>query len=232
MPMVDLSFRLIGKTIPADHGYALFSAISRLGNEDEKLKAVHSAGSAPEDSPWRRFGVHPINGQPVGDRKLALTPRSRLTFRLDSDLIRELLPLAGKELDLDGSRVRVGVPTTYPLKPAATLRSRLVTIKHRLEPESFLEAVQAELTTLGVKGVPGLLQRKGKAALEGKSGSGSDRGPFIRRTLTIRNKDRPAEVVGYAVQVSQLNADESLKLQGCGLGGRRRFGCGIFVPVR
>jgi len=32
--------------------------------------------------------------------------------------------------------------------------------------------------------------------------------------------------------VQGLDADESLKLQEHGIGGRRRFGCGIFVPVR
>ena len=30
MPYVDLAFRLIGGKVPVDHGYALYSAISRL----------------------------------------------------------------------------------------------------------------------------------------------------------------------------------------------------------
>ncbi len=28
--IVDLSFRIVGKTVPLDHGYALYSAITRL----------------------------------------------------------------------------------------------------------------------------------------------------------------------------------------------------------
>lgn len=222
MPTVDLAFRLRGKTIPADHGYALYAAVSRI------IPAVHAAGSAPPTSPWRSFGIHPINGVLTAERQLTLTPASRLIFRLNSDLIRDLLPLAGKELSLDGSRLTVGVPMTYALKPAAILYSRLVTIKHRLEPESFLEAAREELSNLGIKGNPGLVRRQGKKPLEGKTGIDPVRSPFTRRTIRIHNR----EVVGYALVVANLASDESILLQEHGLGGRRRFGCGIFVPRR
>ncbi len=30
MPHIDLAFRVIGTTVPVDHGYALYAAISRL----------------------------------------------------------------------------------------------------------------------------------------------------------------------------------------------------------
>jgi CRISPR-associated protein Cas6 len=159
---------------------------------------------------------------------LHLTPSSRLSFRLDSDHARELMPLAGKELDLDGYTLRVGVPTTYVLKPAATLRSRLVTFKHRMEPEIFLAKAQEELSNLSIKAAPGLIRRSGAKSLEGREELTADRSPFIRRTLRIHDK----EVVGFAMEVSGLSADESLRLQETGLGGRRKFGCGIFVPAR
>jgi len=224
MPTIDIGFRLTGREIPADHGYALYGAVSR------HVPWTHNPAQ-------EALGIHPINGLLAGNRLLHLTPSSRLTFRLDADHVHELLPLAGKELDLDGHKLRVGVPTAYTLKPAATLRSRLVTInmrvKENLTPESFLAAVQADLTALGIKGVPGLVKRQGAKALEGKSAATADRSPFIRRTLFIKNKDHPAIVVGYAVIVQGLTAaEESLKLQEHGIGGRRRFGCGIFVPVR
>jgi CRISPR-associated protein Cas6 len=214
MPTIDLSFRLLGKSIPADHGYALYGAVSRV------IPWAHEPAQ-------NELGIHPVNGLLAGNRLLHLTPTSRLTFRLDSEGIKELLPLAGKELDLDSQKVRVGTPTTFSLKPAATLRSRLVTIKlkDRLDPDSFLAAVQKDLTALGIKGVPGLVKRRGAMPLEGRA---APRDPYVRRTLRIRDK----EVVGYALMVQGLTADESLKLQERGLGGRRRFGCGIFVPVR
>ena len=37
MPYVDLAFRLTGSKVPVDHGYALYSAISRL------LPEIHGA---------------------------------------------------------------------------------------------------------------------------------------------------------------------------------------------
>ena len=212
---VDLSFRVTGKTIPADHGYVLYSAVSRI------VPWIHEPAQ-------NQVGIHPINGLLAGNRLLHLTPSSRLTFRLDANDIKQLLPLAGKELDLDGYQLRVGVPTTYALKPKTTLRSRLVTIKHRMAPDSFLAAVQEELSKLSIQGTPVLLRRRGTKALESKSGAEPDRSPFVRRTIRIHDK----EVVGYAVMVQCLTDDDSLKLQQHGIGGRRRLGCGIFVPVR
>jgi len=47
MPFVDLAFRLTGSKIPVDHGYALYSAISRV------LPEIHGAAN---------IGVHPIRG--------------------------------------------------------------------------------------------------------------------------------------------------------------------------
>jgi CRISPR-associated protein Cas6 len=213
MPIVDLAFRLQGDRIPADHGYALLGAVSRI------VSAVHG-----DDS----IGIHPIIGRYIGNREIALSDRSRLVLRLDSDRIAEVLPLAGGGLDLDGRKIRVGVPETWALVPAARVRSRLVVIKGFLESEPFLEAVRRQLDALGVKGVPGLLRRQAPKALEGRSGIAADRSPFVRRTVRIRDKT----VVGYAVEVMGLDAGDSIKLQEVGLGGRRRFGCGVFVPFR
>lgn len=210
MPIVDVAFRVTGDRIPADHGYALLGAVSRV------VPAVHG-----DDT----IGIHPIIGRYVGDRMLALTERSHLVFRLDSDRISEVLPLAGKQLDLDGHTIRVGVPQTRALRPAARLYSRLVVIKGFLDPEPFLEAVKRQLADFGIQGIPGLLRRRADAALEGRSRAAPDRCPFIRRTLRIRDK----QVVGYAVEVIGLSAQDSIKLQELGLGGRRRFGCGVFV---
>jgi CRISPR-associated protein Cas6 len=37
-------------------------------------------------------------------------------------------------------------------------------------------------------------------------------------------------VVGFGVEVTGLSDEDSIKLQICGLGGKRKMGCGIFVP--
>jgi CRISPR-associated protein Cas6 len=208
MVTVDLSFRINGSEIPADHGYALFSVISRL------IPSLHGDES---------IGIHPISGLLVGDRLLRITDRSRLVFRMDSGRIRDVMPLSGKRLDIDGHEFLVGLPTPLVLRPAPTLRSRIVVIKGFLEAEPFLEACRKQLGDMGVTGEVSLPVRTWSEPLEHKKGHETK---FIRRTIRIHDK----VIVGYAVQVSNLTQEGSLKLQEAGLGGRRRFGCGIFLP--
>lgn len=96
-----------------------------------------------------------------------------------------------------------------------------------MEPESFLDAVRRQLEALEVRGEPMLIaQPEVVEANRGKS-TGT-RSPYIRRTLRIRDK----EVVGFALRMENLTAEESICLQEQGLGGRRRFGCGLFIPDR
>ena len=139
---VDLSFSLVGNNaIAADHGYALYGAISRL------LPAVHQEnGNA----------VHSIRGRQVGNRQLMLMPWSALTIRVSDDQIAAMLPLAGKAIRLGAVGVRIGVPTVRALVPATALRSRLVVIKvANIQPQSvtaeqFAAAVRRQLDEIGV----------------------------------------------------------------------------------
>jgi CRISPR-associated protein Cas6 len=233
VPKVDLAFRITGtgSTIPADHAYLLYSAIC------EYIPALHpSSGDGPSDdlvtptpsasSLWQEVGVHPINGRLIGGRQLALIGRSRLTLRLPSDRITTILPLAGKRLKLGLDHLRVGVPEVRALRPAARLQSRLVVIKGFLDPQPFLEAAQRQLRDLGIQASPTLVPRRDIRSVEGRA-SQKERSVFVRRTLRIRDK----EIVGYAVEVSGLTSEESVRLQECGLGGRRRFGCGLFAAA-
>ena len=192
MPYFDLAFRLTGTTIPVDHGYALYAALSRIVPE------IHNA---------RAIGVQPIRGVYSGDGTLHLAVFSRLILRLPDDQIRPYLKLAGKKLEVDGHPLRIGVPEVRALRPAASLRARLATIKGFMEEGPFLEAAKRQLNSLGVAG----------EVLLGE-----------RRTFRVKEK----QVVGFEIAVTGLTAEESLTLQEKGLGGRRRMGCGVFVPVR
>lgn len=212
MPVVDLRFRLLGNTIPVDHGYLLLSAVSQW------IPKIH------ED---RDIGIHPIVGRLVGNRQLALTPSSRLVVRLSSDQISEILPLAGKSLRIGDSVLRVGIPEIRPLTVSARMFSRVVLIKGFTEPQPFLDAVSRQLEKLGIAGRASLVSQSQIArANAGKTaGSHSD---VLRRTVRIHDRD----IVGFAVRVEDLTAEESLRLQEKGIGGRRKLGCGIFVPER
>lgn len=159
----------------------------------------------PELHSAKGIGVQPIRGAYYGNGMLYLTGFSRLVLRLPDDQIWLYLKLAGKKLEVDGHPLRVGVSEVRALRPAPTLYSRLVTIKGFVEPETFLAAVKRQLQ-----------ERVGTADL--RLGE--------RRTLRVKDK----RVVGFETIAEGLNAENSLKLQDDGLGGRRRFGCGVFVP--
>jgi CRISPR-associated protein Cas6 len=208
--LVDVRFRLQGNLIPADHGYPLFSAVSQL------IPELHSD---------EEIGVHPIAGRPSGNRCITLMEGSSLSIRLPANRIKQVLPLAGKVLSIGEYTVRVGTPQTIALKPAACLYSRLVVIKGFLEPLAFLEAAQRQLEKLDIKGKASLVPQPNIAESNADRHTGT-RSPFLRRTIRIRGK----EVVGFALRVDGLTAEESILLQEKGLGGRRRFGCGVFIP--
>jgi CRISPR-associated protein Cas6 len=190
MPHIDLAFRLNGTTVPVDHGYALYAALSRIVPE------LHNA---------KELGVQPIRGMYGGDGTLHIADFSRLILRLPDGQIRLYLPLAGKKLEVDGHSLRVGIPEVRLLRPVTSLRARLVTIKGFMETETFLDAVKRQLQDLQVTSEAHIGERK-----------------------TFRVKDK--QVVGFSLGITNLTAEESLTLQEKGLGGRRRMGCGVFVP--
>ncbi len=203
MPIIDLSFVLVGTTFPLDHGYCLFSAICRV------VPGLHGD---------RRIGVHPIRGRQIAPGVLTLDERSRLKLRLPSEEIAPYIALAGQGLELESHRLQIGIPRVIPLVPAADLAARLVTFRHALDPVKFEEDVRRELDRREVKGTPHLVP--------------SSRVPFkgqpLRRVLKISGK----RVVGFALRVSGLAPTESIRLQEEGLGGRRRMGCGVFLSWR
>ena len=200
MPTIDLAFTLQGSTIPLDYGYALFGAICRL------VPALHGD---------RRVGVHPIRGMRLTPRRLTLVPQSRLRLRLPSEEIGAYLALAGEELDLDGSRLSVGVPRSEPLISAPQLASRLVTIGHHIDPDEFLSSANRQLTAMGLPSNAEFLP----------SPDPSRAGQPSRGIVRVKGR----RIVGYPIVVVGLSADDSIRLQELGLGSRRRMGCGVFV---
>jgi len=209
--VIDLDFGVRGELLPVDHGYGLFGAVCRV------LPWLHADETV---------GVHTMCGRLMGNRSLALTAWSRLSLRLPASRIHEALPLAGQTLEVDGAAIQVGVPTVRPLRPAPAVLSRLVVIKGFQDPQAFLEAAQRQADALGLGGRLALVGRSGDGSLEGSSERAA--GEPIRRTVRVRDKT----IVGFALAATELTAEESLRLQEAGIGGRRRFGCGLFSPLR
>ena len=202
MSYIEVKFKVIGKRLPADHGYQLYSALSRFDKKIHEMKDIAIGG---------------ISGIPDSARNLHLNNASKLRIRLDHSDLPAIIGLAGKEFQIGSEKIRLGLPVVGMLKPHRHLYSRLVTIKGFQEDDEFLASLQKQLDVLQIKQAPLLFQHKS-----------GDKNKNIRKTLRIKDK----EIVGFPVLIANLNPDESLRLQQVGLGGRRKMGCGTFVGVR
>jgi CRISPR-associated protein Cas6 len=212
MNFLEIQFDLRGKTLPADHGYALYSAVKQLlqTSEDQSL---------PNDLP-SDVRLCSVPGIPDRSGMIYLNRGSRFRLRCPSEQMQTWYRLLQNQvLDIRGHLIRLVQPRITLPEASDTLASRLVTFKleaidHADVPRYFLESCQKGLERLDIKG---------KAFIP----SDHD-GDLARRTLQIRNK----KVVGYGVVVEGLSQEDSLKLQWHGLGGRQHFGCGWFYPIR
>jgi hypothetical protein len=235
MTTVDLAFPVTGETLPTDHAYLLYAALSHLVPEFHR-----------EDGGLR---FAPINGEPTGPGVMRLfkaTPArqyfsSVLRVRLVTDRIGTALPLSGSTLRVGEHSIRLGAPRVEQLDPAPMLRAQIVLFKDfatpcqrslRRHPElavrvglppleqaaRFVQMAGDRLKEMGIGAEAGIpLNEKGAKAGEPR-----------RRVVHIKGK----KIIGYSLLVQGLTADESIRLQEQGLGGRTRIGCGFFVPYR
>ncbi|WP_457571423.1 type I-MYXAN CRISPR-associated protein Cas6/Cmx6 [Desulfovulcanus sp.] len=134
---VNLCFKIKGDTLPVDHGFALFSNISRL------LPFFHSE---------TKVGLKLIRGRYVGNGLLSIKPVSELALRMPAPLIPEYLALTGKTLDVLGHSLDIGIPTTKPLVPATALYAHLVTTKNGHKEERFKQEIARQMQELNLEG--------------------------------------------------------------------------------
>lgn len=196
-PFVELRFPVLGTYLPADHNYGLYAAFIHLIPELRQQKTV---------------SILTIPG--VGDKqgKILLTDESRLRVRVPISQVSLVYKLAGKRICVGKHEIQIGIPQMANLRSAPKTRARIVTIKNYQEPDSFLEAVKRQLTSLEIHGVPTIpVDRDGQ---------------LMRKTIKIKQ----FTVVGFTVQVSDLREKDSVKLQQFGIGGKRHMGCGFFLP--
>nr|MBK7069219.1 type I-MYXAN CRISPR-associated protein Cas6/Cmx6 [Deltaproteobacteria bacterium] len=202
---VDVAFSLTGERVPAEHGYALFAAMCRI------IDDLHGAS-------W--LSVHPIPGEPNSDGTLTLRPDElALRLRVDPAYIDRVLPMAGATLSIEGYVVTVGTSRVLPLEPVAELGAWMVALKDRAYRQEFEAYLRRRLDVVGVRAAVEIPAPMGAAAGEHTDG---------RRVLHIRQQT----IVGYPVILRGLSAEDSLRVQGLGIGGRQRFGCGVFAPMR
>lgn len=209
MPTVDLSFPLTGNTVPLDHGYRLYAAVTT------RLPDLHGA---------RWLGMHPIGGQIIDDQ-IQLVQGSDLKMRLPSEEITAVLALAGSRLSIGQSVITLGAPSIRPLIPAAALDARLVLLKLTQPP--VRENDELQRTVLDNDAIADRYRAELTRQLHAMEVT-ADVELCGRRAITIKGK----RLLGYSVRLTGLDADASLRVQERGLGGRRALGCGLFRPTR
>lgn len=159
-PAISVHFPVQGRQLPADHGYALYSAITR------QLPSLHS-------QQW--LGIELLSGVPWREGIIVLPTRgATLRLRIPADHYGHVLPLAGRRLEIGGHTLRLGIPIARPLTSAASLYARCVTIKKFTDAEPFLDAARRQLDALGLT-----------ATLELPL---DEQGRFRRRIITIQGK--------------------------------------------
>ncbi|MBY0451042.1 MAG: type I-MYXAN CRISPR-associated protein Cas6/Cmx6 [Cyanobacteria bacterium] len=160
------------------------------------------------------FQLGTIVGVPDGQGHIHLQEGTSLYIRVETQWIPQFLTLAGKTLALNGHEIRLGIPRPFLLKPASSLYSRLVAIKGFTEVEPFQEALQRQLSKLNIQAqviIP--VDKEEKPS---------------RKVLKIKDKI----IVGFSVLIEGLSAEDSIKLQTLGLGGRRKMGAGVMFPAK
>ncbi len=110
--------------------------------------------------------------------------------------------------------IKASSPKTDPA--IKTSRDPALT-KRYLEPEEFLAAIRRELTRQNIAATADLPAPPRNRPLTGQP---------CRQVLRIHGKT----IVGFSVIIQGLTAEESIRIQEGGLGGRAKMGCGFFMP--
>lgn len=133
--MIDVVFALSGRSVPANHAFAL---------QREVLRALPWLEEAPH------AGIVPLRIPEQSDEVLYLSRRARLMLRVPVGLAARAQALTGQELDIDGHVLSVGTGLERALQPFATLHAHLVTSSG--SEAEFLAESSEKLRELGVGG--------------------------------------------------------------------------------
>ncbi len=200
--IVDLVFKIHGRDLPTEHGYALFRALATIFPwiESDPRTGVHLIHGAESGNGWIRPADHQL---------LQLSKRTRLVLRLPRERVDSARSLSGQAIEIEGHHFEVGPARVRPLNPISTVFARHIAIAAQTDPEEqFLCWAAEQLDELAIPARKMLCGKRREIQLPG--------GPLPTRSLML----------------AELAPQESLTLQQHGLGPGRKFGCGLFLPHR
>jgi CRISPR-associated protein Cas6 len=199
--VIDLCFQLECKTLPLDHAWRLSTELIKV-------------------APWLQqssnTAVHLIHGAESGNgwlrpdntenELLHLSRRARFTLRLHRDNLPRAEMLVGLSLDIDGHALTFKQFKPQPLIPQETIFARYVVNHPELNEDEFLKQVAPLIQAQGIhikKMMGGL--------------------PHSFNTPQGRLSTR-------SLMLSDLEKEESIRLQQNGIGDSQLLGMGIFLP--
>ena len=167
----------------------------------------------PEIENDKRNAIQTLHGPMSGNgwvrpdsENIPLSKRAKLIMRINKNQLNDIKSIEGKEIMLFGNTLKIGAPKVKSFLVVKDLFCRFVTSDYKISEDDFLSNIQNELKGLNIN------IRK---ALCGKSMVIS----FGEKTLYTRS-----------LMIADLSKEESLKLQEEGVGDKKLYGCGIFLP--
>nr|AAY89971.1 hypothetical protein LA3189 [uncultured bacterium BAC13K9BAC] len=137
---------------------------------------------------------------------IPLSKRAKLIMRINKNQIDNIKDIEGKEIMLFGNSLKIGVSKVKNFLIVKDLFCRFVISDNKISEDDFLEKIQMELRNFNVNI---------KKALCGRSMTIN----FGQKTVYTRS-----------LMIADLSKEESLKLQEEGVGEKKLYGCGIFLP--
>ncbi len=199
--VVDLCFNLECKTLPLDHAWSLSTALTE---------------AVPQLNHTKFTAIHLIHGAESGNgwirpdnaanELLHLSRRARFTLRLHRDNLKLAEELVGLKLDIGGHPLLIKEFKLQLLVPQTTIFSRYIVTPAELDEDDFLNLVAPPIREQGIQ------IRKMMGGLPHSFNTPQGR-------LTTRS-----------LMLSDLEKEESIRLQQNGLGDNQLLGMGIFLP--
>ena len=168
----------------------------------------------PEIKNDKRNAIQTLHGPMSGNgwvrpdsENIPLSKRAKLIIRINKNQLNDIKNnIEGKEISLFGNTLKIGRSKVKNFLVVKDLFCRFVMSDHKTSEDDFLNIIQNELKDLDIN------IRK---ALCGRSMVIS----FGEKTLYTRS-----------LMIADLSKEDSLKLQEEGVGDKKLYGCGIFLP--
>lgn len=138
--IIDLVFRVRGKSLDVDHAWDLSLALERaIGEQLCHQIGVHAISTGQSGNGWFR-----------PEDQVFLSRRAQLAVRTNRDLLQDLMALSGQSLDIGGHRIELGDTHERLLSAHDTVFSRGVACHPDQDEADFMNDVAQRLEQMGV----------------------------------------------------------------------------------